>query len=60
MRQKFEEGQGSVKVSNYSFKSGTKSQYLEADKLIYPALEEINFYNCEINKVRQIEIIIEN
>lgn len=33
---------------------------LENEKLVYPLLEELNFYNCEINQVKQVEIIIEN
>lgn len=33
---------------------------LENEKIVYPLLEELNFYNCEINQVRQVEIIIEN
>ena len=38
VRQKIEEPQGSIKLSSHSFKSGSKSQYLEADKLVYPTL----------------------
>jgi hypothetical protein len=38
----------------------SKTGFHEQEKIIYPFLEEINFYNCEINQVRQMEIIIEN
>lgn len=31
---------------------------MENEKIVYPMLEELTFYNCEINQVRQVEIII--
>lgn len=46
-------------MSTSSFKSSKNTQY-EGEKLVYPLLEELNFYNCEINQVKQLEIIIEN
>lgn len=39
--------------------SSTKNVF-ENEKIIYPFLQELNFYNCEINQVKQVEIIIEN
>lgn len=51
-----DDGHGSVKMSNHSYKSGSASRsiYLESYKMVYPPLEELNFYNCEINKVQQL------
>jgi hypothetical protein len=54
-----EEMTTSVKHSTMSFKS-SKTNFHDQEKLIYPNLEELNFYNCEISQVRQMEIIIEN
>ena len=62
IRQKIEDVPQSIKLSASSFNASMKSSknLLENEKLVYPNLEELNFYNCEINQVRQVEIIIEN
>lgn len=60
VRERIEEPVSSVKLSTHSFKSISKSQYLETERTIYPGLQELNFYNCQINKVEQLEILIEN
>lgn len=62
IRQKIEDLPQSIKLSASSFTASMKSSknLLENEKLVYPILEELNFYNCEINQVKQVEIIIEN
>lgn len=62
VRVKVEEGGQSVKLSASSLNASMRSakSLLENEKIVYPILEELNFYHCEINQVRQQEIIIEN
>ena len=57
IRQKVEDFTQSVKLSTTSFSasmSSAKQSLFENEKLIYPTLEELNFYNCEINQVKQV------
>ena len=58
MNQSIKLSSSSKHTLNYS-KTSSKN-LMENEKIIYPALEELNFYNCEINQVKQVEIIIEN
>lgn len=53
----------SKKFTTYTLASGLGSQSIaskEREKLVYPLLEKVEFFNCEINKPRQLDIVLEN
>ena len=36
------------------------TQLKEKERFIYPELTKVNFFNCEINIPKQIEVMLEN